>query len=94
MVDKQGEGARGQPATSAWSVPEGAERMSGANALSESQNIAIAPHLRSFFRTLLPLSRPLHSRVLAIAAHADELVQEVMLRYGRKLLALILKSCC
>ena len=23
MVDKQGEGARGQPATSAWSVPEG-----------------------------------------------------------------------
>ena len=49
MVDKQGEGARGQPATSAWSVPEGAERMSGVNALLESQNIAIAPHLRSFF---------------------------------------------
>ena len=23
MVDKQGEGARGQPATSAWSVPQG-----------------------------------------------------------------------
>ena len=62
MVDKQGEGARGQPATSAWSVPEGRRTDEWSQCV-----VRIAEHrdraaFAKFFHTLLPLSRPLHFR--------------------------------
>ena len=61
MVDKQGEGARGQPATSAWSVPEGRRTDEWSQCV-----VRIAEHrdraaFASFF-ALCSLIRPLHSR--------------------------------
>ena len=85
MVDKQGEGARGQPATSAWSVP--AERRTD----EWSQCVVrIAEHRdRSAFAKFLSHFAPL-IKAFALsgsslsAAHADELVQEVMLKVWQK----------
>ena len=78
MVDKQGEGARGQPATSAWSVPEGRRTDEWSQCV-----VRIAEHrgraaLAKFFSHFAPLIKAFALSGSSLsAAHADELVQEV-----------------
>ena len=81
MVDKQGEGARGQPATSAWSVPEGRRTDEWSQCV-----VRVAEHrdraaFAKFFSHFAPLIKAFALSGSSLsAAHADELVQEVMLK--------------
>ena len=85
MVDKQGEGARGQPATSAWSVPEGRRTDEWSLCV-----VRIAEHrdrgaFAKFFAHFAPLIKAFALSGSSLsAAHADELVQEVMLKVWQK----------
>ena len=85
MVDKQGEGARGQPASSAWSVPEGRRTDEWSLCVVRIAEYRDRAAFGKFFAHFAPLIKAFALSGSSLsAAHADELVQEVMLKVWQK----------
>ena len=85
MVDKQGEGARGQPAVSAWSVPQGRRTDEWSQCVVRIAEFRDRASFARFFAHFAPLIKAFALSGSSLsAAHADELVQEVMLKVWQK----------
>ncbi len=85
MVDKQGEGAPGQPMASVWSVPEGRRTDEWSQSLVRIAEHRDRPEFSRFFQHFAPLIKAFALSGSSMSAvHADELVQEVMLKVWQK----------
>lgn len=85
MVDKQGEGARGQPANFAWSVPQGRRTDEWSLCVVRIAEYRDRAAFGKFFAHFAPLIKAFALSGSSLsAAHADELVQEVMLKVWQK----------
>ena len=85
MVDKQGEGARGQPAVSAWSVPQGRRTDEWSQCVVRIAEFRDRASFARFFAHFAPLIKAFALCGSSLAdTNAHDIVQEVILKEYQK----------